>query len=91
MNIPIARTINSASRPLLITDVGEHNVSKLGNLITLSYLLNSQANFLVWLPKMVEIPKNFNEIFLYGLDPKSKTEIEKNTRDEIRNIYHLKN
>jgi uncharacterized membrane protein len=90
-NIPIARTINSASRPLLITDRGADNVTKFGNLLTLSYLLNSQANFLVWSPKMVEIPQNFNEIFLYGLDAKSKTEIEKNTRDEIRNIYYLKN
>ena len=88
--IPIARTINSASGPLLITDLGKHNVTKLGNLISLSYLLNSQANFLVWSPKMVEIPQNFNEIFLYGLDQKSKTEIEKNTRDKIPNIYHLK-
>jgi hypothetical protein len=91
MNIPIARTINSASRPLLITDLGKHNVTKLGNLLTLSYLLNSQANFLVWLPKMVEIPQNFKEIFLYGLDPKSKTEIEKSPRNKIQNIYPLKN
>jgi uncharacterized membrane protein len=90
-NIPIARTINSASRPLLITDRGADNVTKLGNLLTLSYLLNSQANFLVWSPKMVEIPQNFNEIFLYGLDLKSKNEIEKSTRNKIQNIYHLKN
>jgi hypothetical protein len=40
---------------------------------------------------MVEIPQNFNEIFLYGLDPGVKTEIEKNTRDKIPNIYQLKN
>ncbi len=91
MNIPIARTINSASRPLLITDRGADNVTKLGNLLTLSYLLNSQANFLVWSPKMREIPQNFKEIFLYGLDLKSKNEIEKSTRNKIQNIYHLKN
>ncbi len=66
-------------------------MTNLGNLLTLSYLINSQANFLVGSPKMVEIPQNFNEIFLYGLDPKSKTEIEKNTRDKIPNIYQLKN
>jgi uncharacterized membrane protein len=91
MNIPIARTINSASGPLLITDLGKHNVTKLGNLFTLSYLLNSQANFLIWSPKMGEIPQNFKEIFLYGLDLKSKNEIEKSTRNKIQNIYHLKN
>jgi uncharacterized membrane protein len=67
MNIPIARTINSASRPLLVTDLWVYNLDKIGNLLGLSYLINSQANFLVLPPKMVEIPQNFNEIFLYGL------------------------
>jgi hypothetical protein len=65
MNIPIARTINSASRPLLVTDLWVYNVDKIGNLLGLSYLINSQANFLVLPPKRVEIPQNFNEIFLY--------------------------
>jgi len=90
MNIPIARTINSASRPLLVTDLWVYNLDKIGNLLGLSYLINSQANFLVLPPKMVEIPQNFNEIFLYGLSPGVKTEIEKNIRDEIPNIYYLK-
>jgi uncharacterized membrane protein len=89
-NIPIARTINSASRPLLVTDLWVYNLDNIGNLLGLSYLINSQANFLVLPPKMVEITQNFNEIFLYGLDPGVKTEIEKNTRDEIPNIYPLK-
>ena len=91
MNIPIARTLNSASRPLLITDLGAYNVNKLGDLLCLSYLINSQANFLVLPPKSVEIPQNFNEIFLYAVSPKAKTEIEKNTRDETQTIYYLKN
>jgi hypothetical protein len=67
MNIPIARTINSASRPLLVTDLWVYNLDNIGNLLGLSYLINSPANFLVLPPKMVEIPQNFNEIFLYGL------------------------
>jgi len=91
MNIPIARTLNSASRPLLITDLGAYNVNKLGDLLCLSYLINSQANFLILPPKMVKIPQNFKEIFLYAVSPKSKTEIEKNTRDETQTIYYLKN
>ncbi|WP_445174200.1 glycosyltransferase family 39 protein [Microcoleus sp.] len=91
MNIPIARTLNSASRPLLITDWGENNVNKLGDLFCLSYLINSQANFLILPPKMVEIPQDFNEIFLYAVSTKSKTEIEKNTRNGIQTIYELKN
>jgi uncharacterized membrane protein len=91
MNIPIARTLNSASRPLLITDWGAYNVNKLGDLFCLSYLINSQANFLILPPKMVKIPQKFNEIFVYAVSPKSKIEIEKNTRDEIQTIYYLKN
>jgi uncharacterized membrane protein len=62
-NIPIARTINSASGPLLITDLWVYTVDQLGNLLGLSYSINSQAKFLVWPPKIVEIPQNFNEIF----------------------------
>jgi hypothetical protein len=76
VNIPIARTLNSASRPLLITDWGAYNVNKLGDLLCLSYLINSQANFLILPPKKVEIPQNFKEIFLYALSPESTTEIE---------------
>jgi len=91
MNIPIARTLNSASRPLLITDWGTNNVNKLGDLFCLSYLINSQTNFLILQPKMVQIPQEFNEIFLYAVSPKSKTEIEKNTRNGIQTIYQLKN
>jgi uncharacterized membrane protein len=90
MNIQIARTINSASRPLLVTDLWVYNPDKIGNLLGLSYLINSQANFLVLPPKSVEIPQNFNEIFLYGLSPGVKTEIENKNSDEIQNIYSLK-
>lgn len=91
INIPIARTINSASGPLLITDLWVYSVDTIGNLLGLSYLINSQAKFLVLPPKMVEIPQNFNEIFLYGISPELKTEIDKNTRYEIPTIYTLKN
>ena len=91
INTPIARTINSASRPLLITDLWKYNVNMIGNLLGLSYLINSQANFLVLPPKIVEIPQKFNEIFLYDISPGLKTEIEKNTRYEIQTIYDLKN
>jgi uncharacterized membrane protein len=91
INPRIARTINSASRPLLITDLWEYKVNMIGNLLGLSYLINSQANFLVLPPKIVEIPQKFNEIFLYDISPGLKTEIEKNTRYEIQTIYDLKN
>jgi hypothetical protein len=91
INIPIARIINSASRPLLITDLWVYNVDKIGNLLGLSYLINSQAKFLVLQPIIVEIPQKFNEIFLYDISPELKNEIEKNTRYEIQTIYPIKN
>jgi len=91
INIPIARTINSASRPLVIIDLWVYSVDTIGNLLSLSYLVNSQTKFLVLPPKSVEIPPNFNEIFLYGISPELKTKIEKNTRYEIPTIYTLKN
>ena len=91
INIPIARIINSASRPLLITDLWVYNVDKIGNLLGLSYLINSQAKFLVLPPRIVEIPQKFNEIFLYDISPELKNEIEKNTRYEIQTIYPIKN
>lgn len=91
INIPIARTINSASRPLLITDLWVYGVDTIGNLLGLSYLINSPTKFLVLPPKIVKIPQNFNEIFVYVLSPELKTEIEKNTPYKISTIYTLKN
>jgi uncharacterized membrane protein len=63
-NIPIPRTINSASGPLLITDLWVYSVDTIGNLLGLRYLINSHAKFLVWQPKTLEIPQKFNEMFL---------------------------
>jgi hypothetical protein len=72
INIPIARTINSASGPLLITDLWVYTVDKIGHLLGLSSLINSQAKFLVVPPKMVEIPQNYNETFFSGISPEKK-------------------
>lgn len=87
INIPIARTINSASRPLVITDMWVYSVDKIGNLLGMSSLINSPAKFLVLPPKIIDIPDNFNEIFLYDISPTIKSEIEKNNRYTIENIY----
>ena len=91
IHIPIARILNSASRPLLITDLWVYNVDKIGNLLGLSYLINSQTNFLVLPPRIVEIPQKVTEIFLYSISAEFKNEIEKNTRYEIPSIYITKN
>ena len=87
INIPIARTINSASRPLVITDMWVYSVDKIGNLLGMSSLINSPAKFLVLPPKIIDIPDNFNEIFLYDISPTIKSEIEKNNRYTIKKIY----
>ncbi|MBE9094230.1 glycosyltransferase family 39 protein [Tychonema sp. LEGE 07203] len=91
INIPIARTVNSASRPLLVADLWVYSVDTIANLLSLSYLLVPQTKLIVLPPKIVEIPPNFKEIFLYAGVPEFKTEIEKNTLYEISTIYTLKN
>ncbi|MEG4865769.1 MULTISPECIES: glycosyltransferase family 39 protein [unclassified Microcoleus] len=90
INIPIARTVNSASGPLLVADLWVYSVDTIANLLSLSYLLVPQTKFIVFPPQTVEIPPNFQEIFLYGISPEVKAEIEKKTPYEIEKIYSLK-
>ena len=91
INIPIARTVNSASGPLLVADLWVYSVDTISHLLGLSYLLVPQTKFMVLPPQTLEIPPNFKEIFLYGISPQLKAEIEKNTSYEIETIYSLKN
>ncbi|MEO6863347.1 MAG: glycosyltransferase family 39 protein [Microcoleus sp.] len=90
INIPIARTINSASQPLLVADLWVYSVDKIANLLSLSYLLVPQTKFIVFPPQTLEIPPNFKEIFLYGFSAQVKAEIEKKTPYKIEKIYSLK-
>ncbi|MEG3976402.1 glycosyltransferase family 39 protein [Microcoleus sp. herbarium8] len=90
INIPIARTVNSASGPLLVADLWVYSVEKIANLLSLSSLLVPQTKFIVFPPQTVEIPPNFKEIFLYGISPEVKAEIEKKTPYEIEKIHSLK-
>ena len=87
INIQIADMVNSASQPLVITDMWVYSVDKIGNLLGMSSRINSPAKFLVLSPKIIEIPDNFKEIFLYDISPTIKSEIEKNNRYTIQNIY----
>ena len=87
LNTPIVRTINSASRPLLITDLWVYNVNKIGNLLGMSNQIDPKANFLLMSPKNVEIPENFTEIFLYSISQKLKTQIAKMNQYKIQTIY----
>lgn len=91
INISLARTINSASKPLLVADFSVYSVDTIGILLGLSYQIDENAKLLVFsAPKTVEIPNNFNEIFLYDISPKLKTQIEKNDRYRIQKVSTLK-
>jgi len=87
INIPIARTINSASGPLLITDLWVYSVDKIGNLLGLSHQIDPKAKLLLMSPKDVEIPGNFTEIFLYSISPELKTKFAKSNQYKILTIY----
>jgi uncharacterized membrane protein len=89
--IPIARTVNSASQPLVVTDLWQYSVDSIGNLLGLSYRLKPQTKSLVLPPKVLEIPPNFNEIFLYSISSEFKAEIQKKPLYEIENLYSIKN
>jgi uncharacterized membrane protein len=91
INIPIARTVNSASRPLVVTDLWQYSVDSIGNLLGLSYRLDPQTKFLVLPPKILKIPPDFNEIFLYSISPKLNAEIQKQPLSEIEILYSLPN
>ncbi|MEG4274580.1 MULTISPECIES: glycosyltransferase family 39 protein [unclassified Microcoleus] len=91
INSPIARTINSASRPLLITDLWVYNVNKIGNLLGMSHQIDPKAKLLLMSPKNVEIPDDFTDLFLYSISQKLKTEITKNNQYKIQTIYAQNN
>jgi hypothetical protein len=75
INIRIARTVNSASKPLIITESPEYNVDTIGNLLGMSHQIDPKAKLLLMLPKNVEIYGNFTDIFLYSISHESKTQI----------------
>ncbi len=68
-NPKIARIINQAMRPLVISNLSE---STLGNVVSLSYLLKTNSRFqLVLNPNIPEIPQQFTDVFIYSYSPKS--------------------
>ena len=75
INIRIARTVNSASKPLIITESPEYNVDTIGNLLGMSHQIDPKAKLSLMLPKNVKIYGNFTDIFLYSIFHESKTQI----------------
>ena len=64
INIPIARTANSASNPLIIREFPEYNVDTIGNLLSKSHQIDPKAKLLLILPKNVEVYEFFADIFV---------------------------
>jgi len=87
INIRLARTVNSASKPLIITEFPEYNVDTIGNLLGMSHQIDPKAKLLLMLPKNVEIFGNFTEIFLYSISHELKTQIPKNNQYKLQTIY----
>jgi uncharacterized membrane protein len=88
-NFSIARIVNSASNPLIVTEFSEYNVLKIGNLLGLSHLIDPKVKLLLIPPAKnnVEIPENFNDIFVFGISPELKTKIEENNQYKIQKFY----
>jgi uncharacterized membrane protein len=68
---PIARVINQASNPLVISDGSLHKI------IILSHQLNPEVQFLlVREPQRLQIPTSFSDIFLYQPSQKLRKSLE---------------
>ncbi|AFZ58212.1 glycosyltransferase family 39 protein [Anabaena cylindrica FACHB-243] len=73
----IARIINQSANPLLISSTYSLNI---GNLMSLSHLLNEKVQIQLVLnskPVVPEIPNGFSDIFLYSPSPEFQAELEK--------------
>ena len=86
-NASITRTVNLASQPLIISDLSGYSVLNIGNLLGMSRQFNPKAKLLLMSPKKLEIPGNFNDIFLYNISPELKTQLAKDQQYKIQIIY----
>lgn len=80
---PVAKIINQATRPLVVSEISGNN---LGNLFALSYQLKPQVQFqFIEKPPFPKISPDFRERFLYGDSDKSLDKLEQQnlTREPI--------
>lgn len=88
-NPQIARTINRSLKPLVISNLSDASI---GNVFSLSYLLDSKAQFqLVVKSNIPEIPQGFSDIFIYGLYKNNRENLSKKLGVNLENIYSNKN
>ncbi|MBR8837043.1 MAG: glycosyltransferase family 39 protein [Stigonema ocellatum SAG 48.90 = DSM 106950] len=84
-NPQVARIINQADSPLLMSDASEINY---GNVFSLSYLLQPKVRFLLIKDKNIpKIPQGFSNVFLLNPSPKLRKEIEKKYKSKESVVY----
>jgi uncharacterized membrane protein len=83
-NLQVARIINQASRPLLVSTPDGAN---LGNVIALSYRLDPKVRFLgVIEPDVLRRPNGFTEVFLYN-PPERLQQVEYEESCRLEAVY----
>ncbi|MBD2042062.1 glycosyltransferase family 39 protein [Microcoleus sp. FACHB-672] len=88
-NPQIARTINRSLKPLVISNLSDASI---GNVFSLSYLLESKAQFqLVVKSNIPEISQGFSDIFIYGFYKKNRENLTKKLGFKLETIYSNKN
>ncbi|MBW4630759.1 MAG: glycosyltransferase family 39 protein [Iphinoe sp. HA4291-MV1] len=84
----VAKIINRASRPLLISDSFGINYE---NVFSLSYLVEPKVRFLLMKDKKIpKIPKGFTDVFLLNPSSTSRQRIEKKYKSKINRVYSNK-
>jgi len=84
--IPAARIINQATRPLVLSELSGNN---LGSCLSLSHRLAPDVSFQFAVPSTVpQIPKGFKDVFVYGLSPEEwRAALEKERNSTLEPIY----
>lgn len=85
----VAEVINQETEPLVISNLSD---SSLGNVFSLSYLLNSDAKFqLVRNATIPKLPENSNQVFVYGPSQEFVTQLQQELQVEFQPITSQKN
>lgn len=90
-NIPVARIVNQAKKPLIIS--GESSYDDIGSLLSLSYLLDSKVKLqLVSKQHKPKVASGFSDVFLYTPSPSGvfQNGIEKEQNSKLVPIYEDK-
>jgi uncharacterized membrane protein len=84
-NPQVAKIVNQASRPLLISDSSGINY---GNVFSLSYLVEPKVRFLLVKDNDIpKIPKGFTDVFLLNPSETWRKEIEKKYKSNANIVY----